>query len=572
MPKASEVRDQGNKAFQNGDYEKAIEAYTKAIKLNEKDHQSYSNRSAAYLKSGNAEKALADGKKCVQIKSDYHKGYSRKGAAYHALKKYDKAIATYRAGLKVCPKVESLERGLAASSRAKNENTDAHRASLKSKAAKKAYKNQHKKADNADSVSSYVEQKRMELKLQKAALDAQLEFIDMMAKMSDEEKLQELFSVIDDDNNGYIDAKELATALRRRHANMTFQGSLEKAIDMVAIFDTDGDARLNLDEFQGYLDVMLQELNVTFQEFSEYMVFQTTFAPEDEKALEKEELFVDKELLAKQVKERGTLLEMLADPRLGEIFDLFDKEGTRLLTFKDVAIGLYQLTSDMEQSAKTSMELLLMMDKEDKRTVNYEQFGRLMMGIVATLGKDKSFDQMADELVLALTTNTTILEKDKASLFVAESVYTDFQAQTKQQNENAISYGRLNKLFQIWDTDKNGGMDYDELKIGLYKFEKSAGLSNKIEAAGVFDAFDNKQFDEGLNPQEFASVMENYSHTFNIDLHQLIDFMCLNAVLPDDRAEQYTRAYRETFLVNDKEANQSHINAVNLQYEFVGIE
>eukprot|EP00522_Entomoneis_paludosa_P017875 CAMPEP_0172461890 /NCGR_PEP_ID=MMETSP1065-20121228/42021_1 /TAXON_ID=265537 /ORGANISM="Amphiprora paludosa, Strain CCMP125" /LENGTH=488 /DNA_ID=CAMNT_0013217367 /DNA_START=35 /DNA_END=1501 /DNA_ORIENTATION=- len=488
------------------------------------------------------------------------------------MKDYDSAIKTYRAGLKACPNVESLEKGLASSSRAKSENSEAHKSGQRAKAAKKASRNQSKKANNSDTVSSYVEQKRMELKLQKAALDAQLEFIEKLTQMSDEEKLQQLFNVIDDDHNGYIDTKELATALRRRNANMTFKGSLDKAIDMVAIFDTDGDARLDLDEFQSFLQVMLKELDVNFQEFAEYMVFQTTFAPEDEKIKEEEEqAAADKEVLAQQVKERGTLLEMLADPRLGEIFDLFDKKGTKLLTFKDVAIGLYQLTSDMEQSAKTSMELLLMLDKDDVRTINYEQFGRLMMGIVATLGKDKSFDQMADELVLALTTNTTISEEDKTSLFVAETVYADFQAAVRQQHETAISFGRLQKLFELWDTNGDGDIDYDELVAGLSKYEKSAGLNNNLEAAGVLDAFNNKQFDEGLKPQEFAAVMQQYTNTFGIDLHQLIDFMCLVSVLPEDRAEQYAAAYRETFS-SDNVNHQMHGQASNWNYEFVGVE
>lgn len=561
MAKTNEFRDQGNKAFKAGEWDKAIDAYTKAIKQSPNDHNMYSNRSAAFLKKGMFDKAMEDATKCIQLKPDYHKGYSRKGAAYHAMKQYDLAIQTYRDGLKACPKVESLEKGLAASNRAKSENSESYAAGQKAKAAKRASNKQTKKANDSNTVTSYVEQKRKELKLQKAALDAQLEFIEKLTQMNDDEKLQQLFNAIDDDHNGYIDTKELATALRRRNANMTFQGSLDKAIDMVAIFDTDGDARLDIDEFRSFLDVMLKELNVTFDDFAEYMVFQTTFNADDVEIInEEEEKLANKEILAQQVKDRGTLLEMLADPRLGEIFDLFDKNGTKVLTFKDVAIGLYQLTSDMEQSAKTSMELLLMLDKEDKRTVNYEQFGRLMMGIVATLGKDKSFDQMADELVYALTTNTTISEEDKQSLFVADQVYTDFQAASRQQHETAISYSRLNKLFELWDTNGDGDIDYDELKNGLNNYEKSAGLNNNIEASGILDAFNNKKFDEGLNPTEFGTVMQNYTSTFGIDLHQLIDFMCLTAVLPKDQAEQYSQAYKQTFHVQQD------------KFDFVGVE
>jgi len=223
---------------------------------------------------------------------------------------------------------------------------------------------------------------------------------------------------------------------------------------------------------------------------------------------------------------------------------------------------LFQLTSNMEQSAKTSMELLLMMDREDKRTVNYEQFGRLMMNIVATFGSDKTFDQVADELVMALTTNTTISEQDMTSLIVADAVYADFQTQQieqhattpdlhHQENDSAVSFGRLQKLFELFDVNNDGGIDYDEMEDGLTQYEKSAGLSNNLQ--GLLHAqFEGKQFDEGLNKQEFARVMHMYSDQFGVDLHQLIDFMCLTAVLPRDRAEQYTQAYQQTFAIKDK--------------------
>lgn len=571
--KFNDYRDAGNKAFKAGDWGKAIESYTKALKLNDKDATIYSNRSAAYLKKGENENALSDAEKSIQLQPDYNKGYSRKGAALHAMKNYDEAIETYRAGLVQCPKVEALEKGLAASNRGKQESSKAKTAARKSQKARKAAKSHESKANKAATVSGYVEQKRLELKLQKAALEAQLEFIDQLATMSDAEKLDLLFNVIDDDNNGYIDAGELATAMRRRNATMTFSASLDKAIDMVAIFDQDGDARLNLDEFEGFLQVMLKELDVSFQEFAEYMVLQTMFAdPLDKKAEEEQaaKQQLDSAALARQVKDRGTLLEMLADPRLMEIFDLFDKEGTRELTFKEVAIGLYQLTSDMEQSAKTTMELLLMMDKEEKRTVNYEQFGRLMMGVLAALGKNKTFDEVADELVLALTTNTKISEADMASLIVADSVFAGFQQQ-QQVAKNAvdidkITFGRLQKLFDLWDTDRSGDIDHDELHSGFSKFEKSAGLkpmSPEIHVQ-VFGADKTRSFSRA----EFSQAMMHYSRLSGVDLHQLIDFMCLTASLPEDSANAYSQAYSATF-DNGKDSNSK---PMHLQYEFVDFD
>ena len=509
------------------------------------------------------------------------------------MKKYDQAIKTYRVGLQRCPKNEALEKGLASSNRAKNEFSKARTMQRKSNAAQKASSNQKKKAAKASTVSSYVEQKRLELKLQKAALEAQLDFIDQLSKMTREEKLELLFNVIDDDNNGYIDARELASAMRRRNAEMTFTASLEKAIDMVAIFDTDGDARLNLDEFEGFLQVMLKELNVTFAEFAEYMVLQTQFSEGgpssstggNENMMDNfasvsnmslapiEEPEIDEKILTQQVKERGTLLEMLADPRLIEIFDLFDKEGTRELGFKEVAIGLYQLTSDMEQSAKTTMELLLMMDKEDKRTVNYEQFGRLMMGVMSTMGHNKSFHEVADELVIALTTNTKISEADMASLMVADTVFADFNKQAQQQQQqpmDSVSYTRLQKLFDLWDTNGDGDIDQNELEVGFAKFEKSSGAKNANATQikkQVFGSLFTKH-EKVLDRHKFAIAISEYAALSQVYLHQLIDFMCVTAVVPTETAEAYSSAYKATY----DRGNVAAAKPMHLQYEFVDFD
>jgi Ca2+-binding EF-hand superfamily protein len=97
------------------------------------------------------------------------------------------------------------------------------------------------------------------------------------------------------------------------------------------------------------------------------------------------------------MKEREEFKYVLAHTRMEELFILFDKDGSGELTFKEVAIGLYQITRNVEESTKAAMDLLLMMDKNDTRTLNYEQFCRLILAIVATA--NSTFEELADDLV-----------------------------------------------------------------------------------------------------------------------------------------------------------------------------
>ena len=152
-----QLREQGNAAFKEGDWQRAVELYTQAIEFHQQgrnnnnnthhhnpppsnnsqslsppssrspvrmpssDHylvSLYSNRSAAYLKQGHAVLAMSDAHECIALKPDYYKGYSRLGAAYLSLQQYESAIATFQQGLWKCPPQEALQKGLAASQRA----------------------------------------------------------------------------------------------------------------------------------------------------------------------------------------------------------------------------------------------------------------------------------------------------------------------------------------------------------------------------------------------------------------------------------------------------------------------
>eukprot|EP00904_Undaria_pinnatifida_P000933 jgi/Undpi1/10840/HiC_scaffold_3.g01367.m2 len=105
-------KDKGNAALKAGDYEAAIEMYTKAIDLDSTNHVFYSNRSAAHLSNNDAAKALADAELCIKANNSWAKGFTRKGAALHKLKRYEEAAEAYEEGLKTSPGDQALGRGL----------------------------------------------------------------------------------------------------------------------------------------------------------------------------------------------------------------------------------------------------------------------------------------------------------------------------------------------------------------------------------------------------------------------------------------------------------------------------
>lgn len=557
----------GNDAFHAKRWQQAVDFYTQAIALDDgqNNHVLYSNRSAAFLKLNKADDALKDAVKCIQLKPEYAKGYGRKAEALLLKKKYDLAISEY---------AEGIERAAAAAGTDDDDGklTEVfHQGIAKAKQAKmqeKMYKAQNLQATKTvaaqkaaaaketKSVSQFVQASRVQLQLEMIALQAQLDLINALAELSDKEKMEMLFALIDKDGSGRIDAKELAAALRKRNANLPLGTSLDRAMNMVALFDQDGDAKLDLAEFETLVDTLVEELEgTTFHEFSEFLLLQLITA---EMAYDVEDAVVDAVAdQAVDVEQEIKAREAAMDPRMVALFLMFDKDGDGSIDFTEVALGLYQLTDDMEGSAQMAMEMLLMMDKNDvdtataTRTLDYTQFSCLILSFVALVGS--SFDEIADELTLAMIQPVEMKQEDLATLVVADEyyqAYNDFSdAMTEEMMViDALQYGKTQKLFDLWDADKNGYIDFNELLLGMRKFQGIMDMNESVERAALVMLGFDEDSNQKLDRQEFARAIVNFASAMNVELHELIDFMIAVTALAEN--SDFEKAYANAISSN----------------------
>ncbi|CAL8346580.1 unnamed protein product [Lota lota] len=95
MGEPNQLKDEGNAYFQSGEIDKAIESYTKAIKLS-KDKKVlaviYRNRSACYLKKENYTNAASDASKAIDVDAADIKALFRRCQALEKLGKLDMAF------------------------------------------------------------------------------------------------------------------------------------------------------------------------------------------------------------------------------------------------------------------------------------------------------------------------------------------------------------------------------------------------------------------------------------------------------------------------------------------------
>lgn len=174
-----------------------------------------------------------------------------------------------------------------------------------------------------------------------------------------------------------------------------------------------------------------------------------------------------------------------------------------------------------------------------------------MLFVLAIVSASNStFNEIADDLTVALLSHNTISEDDLATLMVADALYetaTDDNAKKQDLSlsiVDSLSYCRLKKLFDIWDNDSNGQITLSELTEGLQKFQDAAEIGGDAgQQASELLGFD-EDGDQQLDPREFANAISQYAKKFGVDLHDLIDFMCVTSV-PGADTKEFQDAFKK---------------------------
>ncbi|SPN97227.1 probable phosphoprotein phosphatase (serine/threonine specific protein phosphatase) [Cephalotrichum gorgonifer] len=96
-------KNDGNKAFASHDWPKAIELYTKAIELNDKEPTFFSNRAQAHIKSESYGYAIADASKAIDLNPKFVKAFYRRGLAYAAILRPKDAQKDFKECVKLDP-------------------------------------------------------------------------------------------------------------------------------------------------------------------------------------------------------------------------------------------------------------------------------------------------------------------------------------------------------------------------------------------------------------------------------------------------------------------------------------
>jgi len=101
--RAEAFKEKGNRAFGEKRFDEAINFYSEAIKIDNRNHVYFSNRSAAYMGKEMYGQALDDAETCCRLNPKWGKGYFRRAVALLALGRAADAEKVLQDGISADP-------------------------------------------------------------------------------------------------------------------------------------------------------------------------------------------------------------------------------------------------------------------------------------------------------------------------------------------------------------------------------------------------------------------------------------------------------------------------------------
>ncbi|XP_056322126.1 small glutamine-rich tetratricopeptide repeat-containing protein beta isoform X2 [Danio aesculapii] len=112
IERAEQLKNEGNNHMKEENYSSAVDCYTKAIELDQRNAVYYCNRAAAHSKLENYTEAMGDCERAIAIDPSYSKAYGRMGLALTSMSKYPEAITYFNKALVLDPENDTYKSNL----------------------------------------------------------------------------------------------------------------------------------------------------------------------------------------------------------------------------------------------------------------------------------------------------------------------------------------------------------------------------------------------------------------------------------------------------------------------------
>lgn len=373
-------------------------------------------------------------------------------------------------------------------------------------------------------------------------LSAEHAFLDkMLMEVSHHEKLKIVFDMIDKDGNG-IDTDELAEAFRRIHGVNTVDQVLPIAEKAIETFGGK-DAVLSLETFERVVDSLTSAMECTFNEVLYLMISKIAFSENGRRILEE---FVSK-LVEEDVDDDG-FDQGILQARMMLVFDTMDYHQDGTVSFQEVVKHLSRFTAQYLNPEQRN--ILLMVDSQTRRNINREEFTELILNIAAAAPNQLQFHEIANAMTLSIC-RQDVSDDDIKELFLnreaCETALAD-KDEDELEVEDILSFGKLNRLFDLLDMTKDGYLDVMEVALFFRKYQSDVvdmeeTIKETLDAIAAVD----QNGDLKLDRKDFSILVTKLAHGSMVEIHRFVDFLVVQTALKDNDEKDlnYLDAYRK---------------------------
>ena len=260
----------------------------------------------------------------------------------------------------------------------------------------------------------------MIIELEMVALSARLVLLEELSTMTDEEKMDCLFRILDKNRDGSLSVIELADGLRKINGDVGFEESLELAMERVASFDANGDAKLQPNEFKVYVTKLAEAFGATFHDLAEMLILSVVFSETGNDDLENLTAEIADSTITEALLEEEALPEVMADKRTRVLFHLFDLDADGSVDADEVVAGLRIIVDGLDASVASKVFKLLPNNKNKKKrgahkttTLDYQEFTRFLVKLISTTGQ--SLDEVVVRMTKAAASDSHSRENERAT-------------------------------------------------------------------------------------------------------------------------------------------------------------
>lgn len=385
-------------------------------------------------------------------------------------------------------------------------------------------------------LADLLQEKKLEFARQYKLLQRKKELLDSIPQLDNIQLELEVFDLWDGHSRGQLSYADLVSGLSLCSGLVEglSPGDLEAAREAVLLDAGGQQANAGMDRaaFGRLLEYLVSKAGGTMQEWVSLLVMQWQ-PPVPQHAAPGDKLL------------EASVAEAAADGRMRNLFALFDMNMDAKVSFKEVAIGLRKISPQvtLNRAAQAAVEVLLWYDRNHDRSLDYMEFVHFICAFCHA--GNLEFGQVADALILAAARDDPSPEEQQW-----------LEEQLAQLDHVHFDDARMQKIFDLYDTDGDGSISFKALCLALHKFEptkplagtveyaaqlvrQSRGLAaepgaNTMEAEGEGEGADVACCDH-IDRGQFASVLSHFVEESGADFNQVADYLvAISAAAPDD--------------------------------------